>query len=297
MVFEIRENLFQKYHVRKRAMNNQLVAYKNSRIILSHERMHKAVLDIYPTNHLLTYVREGMLIVEQENEKQHFVKGEYVLFKKFTRATITKTWCEQSSKFSSIVFTFHEDLVLEALLQLNIPFDNNAKTSFKSIFSVEPNPMLDQFIHSLQMFFKDNVEMDAQIARLKTLELVIAILKSNNKLVSQLQDFSVRSKADLHQFMQHHYLQNKSLEDFAKESGRSLSTFKRDFQALYHTPPRKWLKQKRLDHAYQLIISTSKTASDIYLECGFEDLAHFSKSFKQQFGLNPSQLNMARTDK
>lgn len=31
-------------------------------------------------------------------------------------------------------------------------------------------------------------------------------------------------------------------------------------------------------------------ASDIYIELGFEDLAHFSRSFKKYFGKNPSEV-------
>ena len=40
----------------------------------------------------------------------------------------------------------------------------------------------------------------------------------------------------------------------------------------------------------RLLTFTNKTPSVVYLEVGFEDLAHFSRSFKQEFGINPSAV-------
>jgi AraC-like DNA-binding protein len=278
-------------------LNNHFISYNNSRIILSHERKNKAVLDIYLKNHLLTYVREGILRVKSGKEVRNFSKGEFVLFKKFTQATIIKTWGKEDTKFSSIVFTFQEELVREALMQLNLPFENRKRKPFENILHIQSHPLLHQFIHSLQLFFDEGVEMDGSLAHLKTMEALIGIIKTDAEIAYQFQDFSNRSKADLHRFLNFHFLENKSLEEFARDSGRSLSTFKRDFQDLYNVPPQKWLKEKRLLHAHQLLSTSNKKPSEIYLECGFEDLAHFSKSFKQHFGVNPSQLSLSLTDK
>ena len=278
-------------------MENQLISYNNTRILLSHERKQKVVLDIYPLRHLLTYVREGMLKVKSGKETRCFAAGEFVLFKKFTRATITKTWCSNSNKFSSFVFTFHEDLVREALIQLNLSLDRPEKKKPENILGIGQNPVLSNFIQSLQLFFSQGIEMDTPMARLKTLEAIVGIAGTDKNLAHQLQDFSVKSKAGLHEYMKFHFLENKALSEFSRESGRSLSAFKRDFQELYGIPPRKWLRQKRLNHAYNLLKTTGRKPSQIYMECGFEDLAHFSKSFKQQFGLNPSEITLDRTDK
>lgn len=272
-------------------MSSQLITYNNNRIILSHERQNKAVLDIYPTQHLLTYIRDGILKVKQGKEIQCFSKGEFVLLKKFTQATITKTWDNGGLKFSSIVFSFQEDLVQDAISRLDLPPVIKSYTSYENMLGIASNPVLNQFILSLQLFFDQGIEMDNQLAKLKTMEAIIGMIRTNDELAYQLQNFSVKSKADLHQYMNFHYLENKKLAEFAKESGRSLSVFKKDFQALYNIPPAQWLKNKRLEHAYKLLTTTRRKASDIYLECGFEDLAHFSKSFKSRFAINPSAIN------
>jgi AraC-like DNA-binding protein len=132
--------------------------------------------------------------------------------------------------------------------------------------------------------------MDSDLARLKTLEALIGIIKTDATLGLQLKYFSVKNKADLFQYMNFHYLHNKPLIEFAKESGRSISAFKKDFQSIFKTTPAKWLKEKRLEHAHRILTSTDRKASEIFIDTGFEDLAHFSKSFKRHFGINPSEL-------
>ncbi|MGH1337887.1 MAG: helix-turn-helix domain-containing protein [Aureispira sp.] len=276
-------------------MGNKLITYNNHRIILSHERKNKVVRDIYPTQHLLTYIREGVLKIKQGKEVLCFSKGEFVLLKKYTQVTITKTWCKGGIKFSSIVFAFQEDLIQEIFSQLNLTTKNKALS--ENVRGIKSNPVLDQFIQSLQLFFEKGIEMDNLLAKLKTTEAIIGLIKTDKDLAYQLQNFSIKSKADLHQYMNFHYLENKKLTDFAKGSGRSLSVFKKDFKAIYNVSPAKWLKNKRLDYAYKLLTTTHRKSSEIYLECGFEDLAHFSKSFKNKFQINPSSIKPLQTSK
>jgi AraC family transcriptional regulator, exoenzyme S synthesis regulatory protein ExsA len=276
-------------------MEQSLVSYNNSRIILSHERQKEVTMDIYPRLHLLTFVREGEFMVKKGNESKIFRQGEMVLCRKFSHATITKFCSRETGRFSSILFAFHEDLMQEAFLQLNISIDHVARQQ-DNICSIPVNPILSQFICSLAVFLDQGVEMDHNLARLKTQEAIIGILRSGENMASQLFDYSVKSKADLFEYMKYHYLEKKELSQFARESGRSLSAFKRDFQNIWNEPPAKWLRHKRLEHAHKLL-STGRKSSEIYLECGFEDLAHFSRSFKEQYGINPSEMNLSFTDK
>jgi AraC family transcriptional regulator, exoenzyme S synthesis regulatory protein ExsA len=81
------------------------------------------------------------------------------------------------------------------------------------------------------------------------------------------------------------------LSRFAYLTGRSLSTFKRDFEKVFNDSPNHWLQQKRLRDAHYLIKEKGWKSSDVYLEVGFKDLSHFSFAFKKAYGKSPSKLN------
>ena len=88
--------------------------------------------------------------------------------------------------------------------------------------------------------------------------------------------------------MRKNYMFNVGMDRFAYLTGRSLATFKRDFEKLFHTSPSRWLQQQRLQQAHHLITEKGRRPSDVYLEVGFEDLSHFSFAFKKAYGVAPS---------
>ena len=78
-----------------------------------------------------------------------------------------------------------------------------------------------------------------------------------------------------------------SLEELAYLSGRSLSSFKRDFQSIYNTTPAKWIREKRLSKAHQMLQSSQMSVAEVAYSLGFENPTHFSRIFKQQYGISP----------
>jgi len=103
-------------------------------------------------------------------------------------------------------------------------------------------------------------------------------------------DFSEPGKIDLEAFMNKNFHFNVELNRFAYLTGRSLATFKRDFEKIFHMSPSRWLLQRRLREAHYMIKEKGKAASDVYLELGFEDLSHFSFAFKKAYGVAPSRV-------
>jgi AraC-like DNA-binding protein len=93
---------------------------------------------------------------------------------------------------------------------------------------------------------------------------------------------------DLAGFMEQNFMYNLPLEKFAYLTGRSLTTFKKDFKSVFNDSPGRWLTAKRLELAhYQLSIQKRKP-TDVYLDAGFENLSHFSFAFKKKYGYSPA---------
>ncbi|WP_186774398.1 helix-turn-helix domain-containing protein [Chitinophaga pinensis] len=125
---------------------------------------------------------------------------------------------------------------------------------------------------------------------MKQQEALLLLLHLYPAFRNILFDFSLPVKTDLEQYMEENFHFNVPLEKFAFLSGRSLSSFKRDFHEIFGETPSRWLLKRRLDAAYQLISRQGRSASEIYLDLGFQDLSHFSFSFKKRFGTSPSQV-------
>ena len=81
-----------------------------------------------------------------------------------------------------------------------------------------------------------------------------------------------------------------NIEKLGYLTGRSLTTFKRDFKRAFNTTPQKWLTQKRLELAHYQIAERKVKPIEACYETGFENLSHFSFAFKKQFGYAPTEV-------
>lgn len=150
--------------------------------------------------------------------------------------------------------------------------------------------LLTGYFESILSYFKLNKPLIPAIANLKTQEAVALLLNLEPEFEKVLFDFSEPGKIDLEEFMKQNFIYNVRSADFAKLTGRSLATFKRDFEKIFKATPSQWLLDKRLREAHYLIKQKGKKPLDVYLNVGFENLSHFSFAFKKAFGNAPSRI-------
>ncbi|NKJ36460.1 AraC family transcriptional regulator [Rhizobium sp. SG570] len=79
-----------------------------------------------------------------------------------------------------------------------------------------------------------------------------------------------------------------NLSDIARECGLSSSYFARAFKVSTGGTPHRWLAQRRLDKASDLLRNSSITLKEIAIACGFSDQAHFSRTFSKAKGMPPA---------
>lgn len=153
------------------------------------------------------------------------------------------------------------------------------------------DPFIKGYFDSLMPYFDPAAILpNAPLADLKTKEAVELLLRLDPNLKDFLFDFSEPYKIDLEAYMNKHYMFNVPTAQFAQLTGRSLASFKRDFEKIFQTSPGQWLQQKRLSEAHYLISQKGRKPSEVYLDVGFENLSHFSYSFKKAYGVAPSMI-------
>ena len=159
------------------------------------------------------------------------------------------------------------------------------------IYSFKNHPLLQSCFSSLLPYFDLKEKFPENLANLKITEAIMILRTIDKNVDGILANFEIPGKIDLAKFMENHFMFNLPLEKFGYLTGRSLSTFNRDFRKIFNATPQKWLTKKRLERAHYQITEYAKKPVDIYLEVGFEDLSHFSFAFKKHFGYIPTSLS------
>ena len=185
-------------------------------------------------------------------------------------------------------------LTNERLQQFAIDNDIICKEKYHGSKNIlfEPNTILKDYFLSVIPYVQPGKSVSKQLASIKVNEAIQLLLEMRPDLKSFFFDFSDPNKQNLEEFMLNNFHHNAPIKHFARLSGRSLTSFKRDFAEVFKTSPAMWLKNKRLSEAYYLIKKKSQNPRDIYLELGFENLPHFYTSFKQKYGHTPAEIKL-----
>lgn len=104
-----------------------------------------------------------------------------------------------------------------------------------------------------------------------------------------MQDPSVELIRPAIQYLASHY-QDPMLSnaDLAKQCKISEIYFRRVFASCYHTTPRQFLIDLRINKAKQLLSEGAWKICAVASQCGFSNPYHFSRVFKERTGLTPT---------
>ncbi len=242
--------------------------------------------------HVLIHVLSGRLCVHEADLIHAFAPGDTLFVRRNTLAKFTKFPEKNGKPFKTLSIFIRKSFLQGYAKREGIQPDAvNHTENFCRVKKLPPSELMDSLFDSLRLYFDSGMSLGREISDIKTRETVLLVRKLDLPLYHSLFHFTEPGKIDLEDFMSKNFVFNVPLTTFSKMTGRSLSTFKRDFQKIFEESPSRWLKKKRLEHAYYLIKEKNKAPSDVYLEVGFENLSHFSSSFKELYGHNPSALS------
>jgi AraC-like DNA-binding protein len=238
--------------------------------------------------HALGYILSGEVHFFTNKEVKIYKQGMIGLIRRNQLAKTIKVPPADGGEFRAINILLNQDILREYSAEKNITVSDIYKGP--TMIELSPDPFIKSYFSSLVPYFDQPRQLSGSLAQLKTREAIELLLRHNPSLKDLLFDFSVPHKIDLEAFMNRNFTYHVSLSHFAKMTGRSLATFKRDFQKTFAQTPEKWLQQKRLERAHYLIAHKKQPPGSVYLEVGFENLSHFSASFKNYYGYNPSSI-------
>jgi len=243
----------------------------------------------FAPEHVFSYQLSGTLTLHTGDRTFVFNEGDFRFIRRNQLMKFTKQ-PPLNGPFKSISIYLDQATLRDFSMEQGIETKTGIKHGTGTILPLKEESLYKSFMDSLLPYAQGDRTIPLALQTLKQREAIMILLQSRPEFQDILFDFSEPGKIDLEAFMHKNFHFNVQLKRFAYLTGRSLATFKRDFERIFHTSPSKWLQQRRLQEAHYLIKEQGKAPSDVYLEIGFEDLSHFSFAFKKQYGMPPSKL-------
>lgn len=251
---------------------------------MTNERFSKD--EIVIENHLVIRIVSGEMKVILADQTHVFCPGDTVMIPRNQLMSIIK-YPKDGRPYKSIAIALLQPRLKEFYAKNGMSPSLGHRHQLR-IF--EPNTLLESFFNSLMPFFEPDTQLPEALVSIKIEEALSILRFIDPEIDDFLSNFLDPDKINLADFMEKNYLFNMPLERFGYLTGRSLSTFNRDFRKAFAMTPQKWLTLKRLEFAHFQLSDRGRKPVEVYLEAGFENLSHFSFAFKKLYGYAPSEI-------
>lgn len=247
----------------------------------------------YVSTPAITLVLKGLLRIETEDKLLAEVPENKMIFLPKGLYTISDILPANGS-FEAVVFFFENDVIRNFVDSIK---PAPTKDKCVSHLVIDYVPDIRSYVESLLQIYGDKEKNNRQLTAMKLIELLhlINTQQPTQCFVMGMATLSNKEKRGLREFMHSNFTKPLSIEDYAYLTGRTLSTFRRDFKTVFGgISPKQWLIDRRLEKAYDLLSNNNTTISDVVADTGYENVPHFIKAFHKKYGLPPKQFLMQR---
>jgi len=253
---------------------------KNIRLLKYVNSITQENFDSFLTHHSLIFILSGVKQIKVGSNQFDIRAGELFLIPK--GEYVMSEYITGEHGFRSLMLFFCKRVVQGLAEQLNgclpecIPERIPAK--IEAVKIIPHNREIEKLFSSLEEYSKSKSPFMCELIRLKFTELVYLLLdaaRSDNPALSAVLD--------------RHLYSLTTVNELAMLSGRSLSSFKREFAQEYGEAPRGWIRRKKLEHAAYLLDTSDQTIEEVTDASGFVSAAHFARLFKEQYQMTPTE--------
>ncbi len=257
-----------------------------------HKKLEEPVLhkEGYVSTHAITLVLQGLLKIENDNNLLATIRENQMVFLPKGLYTISDI-LPREGVFEAVVFFFEESLISEFLGSINLKTN---KERCVTHIVMDYTPEIKLFTESTLQVYGNKSLAHRSLTRVKLFELLHLLSNTQTSvcLPGALTTLNNKEKKSLREFMNTNFSKPLAIEDYAYLTGRSISTFRRDFMVQFGVSPKQWLIDKRLDKAKLLLTNGDTSVSQVAVETGYENVSHFVKAFHKRFGTPPKQFLM-----
>ncbi|MEL6926646.1 MAG: AraC family transcriptional regulator, partial [Bacteroidota bacterium] len=184
----------------------------------------------YISNHVVSILLSGQQQIKTYEDQLITINAGEILFIPRGLYHITDLLSAEGY-FHSLLFYFGDDLVQEFLSTVRI--NEVQRTAIPEFLKLGTVPMVDLFAQSLLQIYRSQSIRDKNFLNLKILELLHLLnnLTTEKKFTEFLFQLTLPGKRNIRSFIENNFDKPLNIEDYAYLTGRSVSTFRRDFKA------------------------------------------------------------------
>ncbi len=202
--------------------------------------------------------------------------------------------CESTGSNTSIIksFVFHSSFIYgnqDSVLYQSY-FHNLLQETSQNI-QVISQDHCNAILHAYDSFSSKNFAYEFEV-REKLSTVLLSVIQSLEKDVTApdaKQIKTLRRCKVMMSYVHDNYQKDITLQDIASSANVSESEALRCFKMVLNTSPIKYLKNYRIEKAASALKTTALPIIDIGFDCGFSEMSYFSKSFKEVYGVTPSE--------
>ena len=235
------------------------------------------------------YFKEtGPKLLSSDNNKQ--LQGNEAVLLKCGSHFVDLLKNADENKVEVLVVHFFPE-ILKKLYANELPEIITKQKNSNSSGVVVSSDVLSKFIDSLDFYFQNPTLVNNDLLELKIKELVLLLIQSKNidSIVELIADLYSSNSISIREVVELHIFSNLKIDQLAKLSNLSLSSFKRSFKKEYNNSPTNYINNRRLEKAKELLTLTELSIGDVAFEVGFQDSLYFTRLFKNKIGTPPSK--------
>lgn len=172
--------------------------------------------------------------------------------------------------------------VKNILRHYNIPLDNNI---FYSGVNSTYSYLFKEMIQELQLCKTGYQELLSMYMR----QIFIHIERLRLEQKPAVSTYLQKEVENARRYFIEHYNEPINIEEFASSRGMSISWFQRSFKHYIGMSPMHYILMTRINNAAVLLETTDYNVTEIAAITGYENPMYFSRLFKKQKGVSPSE--------
>lgn len=171
--------------------------------------------------------------------------------------------------------------------RFDIPYN---EPFFYSGSSEEYKTLFNNMIHELRTrpaHYEEMIEMNLR-------QLFMTVERTRMERKPQINTFVQAEVSYAKKYFFEHYSEEINISDYAQSRHMSVSWFIRNFKQVTGVSPMQYILNLRIENAQMLLETTNYSVNEISSIVGYENQLYFSRIFKKQKGVSPTEFRKSR---